>query len=296
MRLYLTVIVLTFCCGLSAQQPDESHSLLWEITGKGLKQPSYLFGTMHILCAEDAQLSDSLQFSIEQSGLVYFEVDMDNTAELLGIFKHIRMNNNKKLSDLLTTAEYQRVQRYFMENRSLLPLSMMERFKPYFIAAMLSESKMPCETRNGMEEVIMRFVKKQQKEILGLETIAFQASVFDSIPYEEQAKELLKAIDSAGKQDTMTVKMLEVYRQQDLEAIEKLTQQEDGGVGAYLDLFLFGRNAKWIPVIDSAVQHGTVLVAVGAAHLPGEKGVIALLRRSGYTLRPMRHEVNRKTL
>lgn len=302
MRLYITVILTLLAFSSFSQKKKQAakahqvgdtlaHSLLWEITGPGLGKPSYLFGTMHILCAQDARISDSLQFAIDQSALTYFEVDMDNMAETLGLFKYIRMQDGKKLSDLLTPAEYQRVKDYFEKNRTILPLGMMERFKPYFITAMLTESKMPCETKNGMEEMIMRSVKKQQKQIYGLESIAFQASVFDSIPYEKQAKDLLQAIDSAGKEDLTTRKMLELYRTQDMQGIDQLTLTEEGGVAEYLELFLYRRNANWIPIMDSAMKKGPVLFAVGAAHLPGKKGVIRLLQHSGYRLRPMRHAV-----
>jgi uncharacterized protein len=292
LRLFYTVIFpVILHTGLFAQ----TNTVLWEISGKGLKTPSYLFGTMHILCADDAKLSDSLLFAITQSKEVFFEVDMDNTAEMLGIFKYIKMKDNTSLSDLLTPDEYNRVKKYFETNRAMLPLSMMEKFKPFFITSMLSESKMPCETKNGMEEVIMQEVKKQKKPIGGLETMAFQASVFDSIPYKEQAKELLQAIDSAGKDDSLTTKMLQVYRAQNLKAIEALTVQE-AGLSTYLNLFLYDRNTKWIPVIELAVQKNSSLIAVGAAHLPGDKGVIHLLQLAGYRLRPVTNQVHQKTL
>jgi uncharacterized protein len=288
---YTVILTVVLQAGLVAQ----TNTVLWEISGKGLKTPSYLFGTMHILCADDAKLSDSLQFAISQSKEVFFEVDMDNTAEMLGVFKYIKMKDNTSLSDLLTTDEYNRVKKYFETNRAMLPLSMMEKFKPFFITAMLSESKMPCETKNGMEEVIMQEVKKQKKPISGLETMAFQASVFDSIPYKEQAKELLQAIDSAGKDDSLTTKMLQVYRAQNLKAIEALTLQETG-LSNYLNLFLYDRNAKWISVIESAIQKNAILIAVGAAHLPGDKGVIHLLQLAGYRLRPVPNHVHQNTL
>lgn len=280
---------------MAAERPSQQEkTLLWEISGNGLKQASYLFGTMHLLCAADAKISDSLQFSIDRAGEVYFEIDMDNMAEVMGVLRYIRMKDNRQLSDLYTAAEYQRVKQYFSENKTMLPLGMMERFKPYFIASMLSESKMPCESRKGMEEVIMAAVKQQQKQIHGLETMEFQASVFDSIPYETQARELLQSIDSAGKTDSMTLRMLEVYRNQDLDAIEQLTLQEEGGVSSFLDLFLYGRNKKWIPAMDAAMKQKSILFAVGAAHLPGENGVIHLLRKAGYTLRPMKHGTESK--
>lgn len=286
LRLSLTVIgwLLT-----SLQlQAQESKSLLWEISGNGLQSPSYVFGTMHILCSAQEMMSDSLIAAINASKEVYFEIDMDNPGEIMGVFKHIRMTDNKKLADLLTDEEYQRVKQYFANNKTMLPLSMMERFKPYFVAAMLSESKMPCGTKTGMEDLIMQQAKKNNTPIKGLETMEFQASVFDSIPYAEQAKELLKAIDEEDKQDSMTNRMADVYRQQDLDAIEKMTLDEEGGVSNYLELFLYGRNAKWIAPMEAAMKTHPVLFAVGAAHLPGEKGVLALLRKQGYRVRSVK--------
>ncbi len=302
MRLFITVILAlcSFSNRLAAQvaHKNVSHvkpvsagvkSLLWEISGNGLPRPSYVFGTMHLMCAEDALLSDSLDFAIQKAGNVYFEIDMDNMGEMMGLFKFIRMRDGKKLSDFLTPAEYERVKKYFASSKSILPLSMMERFKPYFIASMISETRMPCESKNGMEEVILKAAKSAKKEVKGLESIEFQASVFDSIPYADQAKDLLKTIDSAGVEDSSTARMLSVYRSQDMDGIEKLTVEEEGGVASFLDLFLYGRNARWIPLMEKAMKENSTLFAVGAAHLPGKKGVLDLLRQAGYTVRPMKH-------
>ncbi|MGO8056068.1 TraB/GumN family protein, partial [Rhizobium leguminosarum] len=85
---------------------------LWQISGNGLKQPSYLFGTMHILCAEDAKLSESLKEVIRKTAKVYFEVDMDNLPEMMGAMKYMRMNDGIKISDLLTKEEYTRLETF----------------------------------------------------------------------------------------------------------------------------------------------------------------------------------------
>src|SRR5215216_3400244 len=85
------------------------NTLLWEITGNGLKSPSYLFGTMHLLCAEDARLSINLKKAIREADRIYFEIDMDDLSQMMSAFKYVRMNDNTKLSDLLTKEEYARV-------------------------------------------------------------------------------------------------------------------------------------------------------------------------------------------
>src|SRR5687768_13847082 len=76
----------------SSQINDAENTLLWELTGKGLEKPSYIFGTMHILCASDARLSDSLKGIIRATDLIYFEIDMDNIMEMLGALKYLKMN------------------------------------------------------------------------------------------------------------------------------------------------------------------------------------------------------------
>ena len=265
------------------------NTLLWEISGNHLTKPSYLFGTMHLLCAADAQLSDSLRFAISNAKQIYFEIDLDNMMETLGAMRYLNMNNNTKLSDLLTEDEYQRVKDYFTKNKTMLPLSMMERLKPYFITSLIAESKFPCVEKDGMEQVIMKEAKKDNKPINGLETVQFQASVFDSIPYKRQAKDLLKMIDSAGVAgDSSDAQLVEVYRKQDLNKMQELTADEEG-MSEFLDLLLYNRNASWAKKMPAIMRDAPALFAVGAGHLGGEKGVINLLRKAGFTVRPVKH-------
>jgi len=289
------IVLLASGCSSSkkviAEKPFElEKTLLWEISGNGLSQPSYLFGTMHLLCADDAKLSDSLRYAIRVAKQVYFEIDLDNMVEMMGAMRYLNMNNNTKLSDLITAPEYKRVKDYFSKNKTMLPLSMMERMKPYFITSLISESKFPCPAKDGMEQVIMKEAKKDGKKINGLETIRFQASVFDSIPYQRQAKDLVKMIDSSGKgDDDSDAKLMEVYRAQDLNKMQQLTAGEEG-LNEYLDLLLYNRNANWAKKMPDIMVGKQTLFAVGAGHLGGEKGVINLLRKAGYTLRPVTHK------
>lgn len=274
----------------NSKKETTANSLLWKISGKGLSSPSYLFGTMHILCSEDAQLSDSLKYAIRTTDKVYFEIDMDNMTEMMGALRYIRMKDNQTLSDLLSEDAYKKVKDFFTKNPAIIPFSMMEKFKPYFIASLISEQKMPCKQMDGMEQVIMTYAKKNRKEIKGLETAAFQASIFDSIPYKKQAEQLVKMIDSIDVKDTDADKLEEVYRSQDLAKIQEMILKEDD-INQSLDLLLYNRNKRWAVEIDSIIQTKPCLFAVGAAHLPGDKGVINLLKNRGYKVSPMKHVI-----
>lgn len=274
----------------TAEQKLE-NTLLWEITGNGLKSPSYLFGTMHLLCADDARLSINLRKAIQEADRIYFEIDMDDFSQMMGAFKYMRMTDNTKLSDLLTKEEYTRVRTYFEKNRSVLPFAMMERFKPYMLTSLISESGMGCEKTNGMEMSIMQEAKQYDKEILGLETAEFQAGLFDSIPYTKQAKELLNYIDSIHNYKNSTADLVKVYREQNLQKMEDLTMKTEGGIGEYLDLLVYNRNRRWVTQLQSILQDKTTLIAVGAGHLPGDSGMINLLRMAGYTVKPLKNTV-----
>jgi uncharacterized protein YbaP (TraB family) len=265
------------------------NTLLWKISGNGLNRSSYLFGTMHVLCADDATVSDSLKLAIKYCDRIYFELDMDNMAELMGAMKYLRMNDGIKLSELLTKEEYARVETYFKNNAVPLPLAMMNRFKPYFISSMIGEQMMNCSQKNGMEELIMRESKQYPKEIRGLETTEFQASIFDSIPYEKQAKDLVNYIDSIDSYKQVTMEMVEVYRQQNLDRMDTLMHKSDPGMDEYMDLLLYGRNRHWVEQMPVLMKKQCILFAVGAGHLPGEQGVINLLRKKGYKVTPMKN-------
>ena len=268
------------------------HTLLWRISGKGITKPSYLFGTMHILCASDARLTDSLKAAIATCDEVYFEINLSDMSDMLNSIKYMRMNDSKKLSDLLKPDEYARVKDYFARHSSLLPFSMLERFKPMLISGLIEEQGLDCQTTDGMEMMIMQelHMQTQKKPVNGLETASFQAGLFDSIPYEQQAKELVNYIDSADENKKATRQLAELYIHQDLDSIGQLSDKDDPGMSGYMDLLLYNRNRKWARELDTLLPGKSLLIAVGAAHLPGKEGVIELLRREGYTVDPIKNQ------
>lgn len=273
--------------GKAAPNPESSNTLLWEISGKGLKKPSYLFGTMHILCAEDAYLSENLRNIIKSSDVIYFELDMDDMQEMMGALQYLRMSDGQKISELLTKEEYAKVEAYFKANNFPMPLSLMNRFKPYFVSSLIGEQMLTCEQKNGMEMQIMNESKQYKKNIKGLESTKFQASIFDSIPYGKQAKDLVNYIDSIDNYKKVMLEMVDVYRQQDLERMDSLMHKSDPGMEEYMDILLFDRNRRWAENMPEIMSGQSVLFAVGAGHLPGKQGVINLLREKGYKVTPL---------
>jgi uncharacterized protein YbaP (TraB family) len=277
--------------GKAESNPSDSlsNTLLWKISGKNLQRPSYLFGTMHVLCEQDAHLSDSLKSVISRCDEVFFEINLDDMMGMVQSLKYMRMMDNRKLSDLLDSGDYHKVRNYFDRQGSILPFTMLERFKPLLISSLIEEDGLDCKVTNGMELVIQKEAHQRAKKINGLETAEFQASLFDSIPYEQQAKDLVNYIDSMDYYKKSTLQLVEVYRNQDLDKIDSLTRAGEAGMSNYMDLLLFGRNRKWVDSLQNILPSRSVLVAVGAGHLPGEQGLISLLRKKGYVVSPVRN-------
>jgi len=289
--LLLSAGLLTACLGLfQAGRAQNPHTLLWQVSGKGLSKPSYLFGTMHVLCADDAHLSDSLKAVIAKCDEVYFEINLSDMSGMMNSLKFMRMNDSKKLSDLLSPKDYEKVKEYFAKNSPVLPFGMLERFKPLLVSSLIEEQGLGCKTTDGMELMIMKELRAGDgKPVKGLETLEFQAGLFDSIPYEQQAKDLVNYIDSTEEYKKMTLELAQVYRSQDLDKIDELSKKGDPGMSGYMDLLLYGRNRKWVKNLGGLFPEKSLLVAVGAAHLPGDGGVIDLLRKQGYIVTPIKN-------
>lgn len=265
---------------------SSTNTLLWEISGKGLATPSYLFGTFHLICKADIPFGEQLKTAVKSVKEIYMELDMDDPATMLGGMMLMKMRNDTTLQKLYTGEEYKRVETFF--NDSLhMPMAMFQHMKPFFLEAMLYPKMLPCKTMSGVEEELMKLARENKKEIQGLETMAFQASVFDSIPYTEQAKELLKGIDSMATYKKYFEDMVKVYKNQQLDKMLELFSNKDFGVENNQDILLDKRNKDWVNKLNTIMKNESVFIAVGAGHLVGDNGLIALLRKEGYTLRPV---------
>src|SRR5262245_19909122 len=119
-------------------------SLLWEISGNGLTKPSYLYGTIHMICKDDAMIGDSLVNAIQKSDRIYFQVDMDNLMEMLTAFKDFKMKNDTTLADLLSKEDYERVREYMESKSGFLPFLKLETYKPMLASSFLLEPAIGC--------------------------------------------------------------------------------------------------------------------------------------------------------
>ncbi|HEY6504795.1 MAG TPA: TraB/GumN family protein [Chitinophagaceae bacterium] len=292
----LSLLTLMGCAQPKDKEASNNNTLLWKISGNGLGKASYLYGTIHMLCADDAMLSDNMRNIISKADEVYFEVDLDNLIEMFTVIGKMKMKGDTTLRDLLSESDYEKVKEYFESKGSMLPFSTLETFKPILALSTVQENSMECESTAMMEQVIMTEAKKSDKKIKGLETMAYQAGVLDSIPYKLQAEQLVSYIDNVNNNsdaDKELEEMMTAYMSQDLQKLEQLMMKNDMGIGNFTEILLFNRNRNWVAKLKDLLPAKTLLIAVGAGHLPGDQGVINLLRKAGYTVTPLDNKLNK---
>ena len=292
----LSLLFITSCSGPKAAQQDSDklpNALLWKIEGKGLKEPSYLFGTIHMINKDDYFLPEGLEEAFDKSDKVVFEIDLDDMSDmgsLMGMLTGLMMKDGMTLKKLLSPEEYKEVSTYF-EGMGL-PMVMLGKVKPMFLS-MLAEvnmdpTAMQSEEIMSYEMELYDKANNDSKDVGGLETMAYQMSLFDSIPYKEQALMLLDAVRGTNLESDMFDQTVALYKLQDIEAmVSMVTEAEMEGETNFEDVLLNNRNRNWIPVMGKKMATGSTFFAVGAGHLGGDQGVIRLLKREEYDVTPV---------
>lgn len=289
----LSVLFLFVSCKAQDQKDwainGDDNTLFWKVSGKELKKPSFLFGTFHLLCADDIHMSDPLKEAIRAVDTIYMEMDMDDPTVMLSGMMYMNMKDGKTLKDLYSPEEYKKLESYITDTLKM-PMMFLQKAKPYFLVALLYPRMMDCASPSGVEQEIIKIAKEEKKEINGLETMQLQASIFDSIPYEWQAKELMNNIDSFPKYKKEFADMVRLYKNQQMDSLENTLAKSEFGTEEYGEFLLGNRNRNWVQQLNSIMKKSSVLVAVGAGHLPGKDGLIELLRTEGYTVEPLNNK------
>lgn len=285
MRITL-IILLAFLCVHSIAQSikEDEKTLLWEITGKNIKAPSYLFGTIHIMCPGDLKVSELLKQKFSSTQQLFLELKMDEPGMMMEMMQGMKMKNSSTIKGLLGKINYDSVNTIFKRSTGI-QLDMLNSTKPILVVSMIYPFLLGC-TPDSWENTFQKMAIKQNKPLLGLETLTEQMNVLESIPYKEQADMLVKTLFQMDSTKNVFLNMLEVYKQKDVEALYKLTTSDEG-FGIYERDLLENRNHKWIKTITTQAEIIPTFFAFGAAHLGGNHGVINLLRKEGYSVKPV---------
>lgn len=274
-----------------AQLVPTEKSVFWKVTGKGLKKPSYLYGTIHVIPKNQYEMPEAVREALDNSKRVTFEIDMKELTNMrtqMSLMTKAFMPGGKTIKDLLSAEDYKFVKEKMAEKG--LPGGMMERMKPLFLSTLFSGDEAGSEPKdNGamtsVEMELYRSARRRKLETAGLETTSYQMSIFDSIPYQAQAKMLVDGLRSTQVDSTganQLDQLLKLYKDQDINAMQTMIADEGEGMSAYEEILLKKRNRNWIEPMGRMMAEKPTIFAVGAGHLGGPGGVVALLRKAGY--------------
>lgn len=288
-RSLLFIFILSLAipvCSHAHSVTDSAKSLLWRISSKEMKKPSYLFGTMHLICPEDYIWTETMKKCLRASDEVCFEMDMDDPSLLMDIASGMVNYDGKALKEYFSDSDYHKVARYIADSLHM-DIAQFRQMKPAALQTILSIRSVDCDAPVSYENNIMDEAKKLKKEIIGLEEAREQLSLLDNLPADSIIAGLISLIDSNAPEKATYKKLAVLYKKQDLPALYQLILQSKEQ-GDNMDAFLDERNQRWISRIVEKMDQCSVFFAVGAGHLWGENGLITLLRKEGYTVKPVR--------
>ena len=303
-HLYILLLGLIFSnFGCSQSTPEEtksktrpkfeegtSNSLLWQITGNGMKDTSYVFGTMHLIDSQYYYFPDKLKELIKASDLVVLEIgeELNDPFKAMSLMK---LDEGQSLFDFFNEAQEDSIIAWVEEKAGFNETQFRAMFgsmKPFVLISLGTELDM-AKNAESYERTIMAIQSENKIPLRGLETLEDQISVFDNFSDEEQAQMVMETIRNSGENSELTMKkMMRLYHDQNIDSLNIMIHEEGETLADKEDALLSNRNHKWIPKINKMIADKKVFIAVGAGHLAGENGVLQLLRDEGYTVTPLK--------
>lgn len=281
-----------------AAATENGSGLLWKVEKPGV-ETSFLFGTMHVTDPRVTRMPDAARGHLDAARTVVIEtVDILDPAKaqaaMLSRPELTMFTDDRSLTSLLSEDDLKLVKDEL--DRRGIPLLLVSKMKPWMIAGLVATP--PCELARKQEGIdfldmkIAATATETGKELLGLETIGEQLAAMDSLPIEFHVRGLVETIRLGDLMPDIMATMTDLYLKEEVAMIMPVIRaaSPDGlddsaeDYAEFEEKIIRVRNhvmaTRAAPILDK----GAAFIAVGAMHLPGDEGVIALLRKAGYTV------------
>lgn len=280
LQLAAIALVALFTGTVKAQSTSAENSLLWEISGNGLKKPSYLYGTVHMMCESDFKMTDKTQKAFAKTNKLVLEVDMDDPSELT-VMQQSAMGK-EPLSKTLSAEDYQKLD-VFLKEKLGQGVTAFENYSLTTIMSMVMLKSLACPPK-VYELEFMKMAADKKMEIIGLEKITAQLEFLDKAYSSKEIIEQLQQYDANYFKE-----LISGYNSEQIQKIYQMTIDPKFMDAEDKKWLLDIRNKNWAVKMPELMKHESVFFAVGAAHLEGELGVLRLLRKAGYVVKPVMH-------
>ncbi len=289
-RIFFLVGLLTqfFSLALHAQHtssstPHEQNSILWKISGKGLQKPSYLFGTIHLICNQDYFFNDVMKSAFDNCEKLLLEINLNDPNTIAQYQQSMMLPKGKELKNFFENEHEYQVFSEKLKKHTGIDANLFQSLKPLILLSLIAQKSMECENTSSYEMNLMELSTAKNLPIEGLETSLSQMKIFDDMKDAEIKGILMEGIDDMEKDHQLQHQMVEMYKKQNINALyqlilssKELRNQEDALIN--------NRNRDWVAKLPKLLESNACFIAAGAGHLAGEQGVIQLLRNAGYTV------------
>jgi uncharacterized protein YbaP (TraB family) len=261
---------------------NKKHSLLWEISGKEIVAPSYLFGTMHVKDNRAFRNINFLEKCIHNCSAFAAEFDLKD-SDPQRLQEAATLPSGSSLKDYLNPRIYKKVERLLLKETGH-QLEHLKYNSPILLFNLISEAQFQEDNAEALDNALYNIAQEADKNLMGLETFEEQMSVFAKVDLEEQCRSLKKMATHFVSFKREIKKTSELYIQGDLQKLLKKAKQSIGGMRQVL---LYDRNIIMAERFESFAKEQSLFAAIGAGHLGGKKGVLRLLKKKGYTIKPV---------
>jgi uncharacterized protein len=265
----------------------DAKTFAWKATGKG--GVVYLVGSVHLLSKDFYPLNPAIDAAYKDADLLVEEVDMaemlDPSAQL-GFLSRGMLPSSTPLDTVVSAPTYALVAKRASDLG--LPVEPFKLLKPWLVALMLVQvewQKAGFDPELGLDKHFYDQAKADGKRTEGLETAEYQISRLDGMSMEQQEHLLSESLKDLDAERANMTRLVDAWRAGDAPAVERIVLSELKQEPLLYQRLLVERNRNWIPKIEALfARPRPAFVVVGAAHLVGPDGLIALLRAKGYTV------------
>lgn len=261
------------------QSPKLENSLLWEVSGNGLSKPSYLYGTIHMICSSDYFLTDKTKKAFESSEKLMLEINFSDPKEMSQM-QQLAIGK-EPLSKKLTPEQLARLDD-ILKKTTGMTVKQVDSFSLLTVMSLISMKTFGCADLKFYEMEFIEQAKKRNIEIGGLESVKDQFVILENAYTND---EIIAMLDESVPEET--AKLVSTYKAENIESLYNITTDERFTSKKTKKIILDERNLNWVKSMAELVKNQSVFFAVGSAHLGGEFGVINLLRKAGYKVKPI---------
>jgi uncharacterized protein YbaP (TraB family) len=293
-KLFYSLLVL-----LLIAVPSQSQ-LLYRISGKGLSQPSYIFGTHHLAKLSIIDSIKGMKPAFESVKQVVGEVDMKDMmspSTMQAMQKAMMIDNDTTLQMLFTPADYAKVEKCITENIPGAQMAMLQKIRPSFFVNQLTMVMMikqlgGFDINEQLDSHFQKMAREKNLPVVGLETIEQQFDIlFNSQSLKRQAELLVCLIDGIKEEAQKALELTAYYNNQKLKEMYILSQKKDGtrcdSYPSEEAKLITDRNDNWMTKLPDIMKATPSMIVVGALHLTGPKGLLAQFKKAGYTVTPV---------